>query len=35
MSNIGYTTSLAHDDLRVLVVAGDPLARAGLATLNC
>ncbi len=33
MSNIGYTTSLAHDDLRVLVVAGDPLARAGLATL--
>ena len=33
MSSIGYSTSSAHDDLRVLVVAGDPLARAGLATL--
>ena len=33
MSSIRYSTSLAHDDLRVLVVAGDPLARAGLATL--
>ena len=33
MSRIRYLTSLAHGDLRVLVVAGDPLARAGLATL--
>ncbi|MCH7744516.1 MAG: response regulator transcription factor [Chloroflexi bacterium] len=32
-SSIGYSTTSAHDDLRVLVVAGDPLARAGLATL--